>query len=397
MMEPMTKALCCLLLTAIAATSQQITVPLILEGNAPIVEFELPTSSGGVRKARFLVDTGGGAVLLGSKVMADVGAKPSGPEVKEEGETMVPLSPLRIRLSGMDLDLSGVWIGGQPASKWIGIRNEAEGLIPARLLRHYDVVFDYPARRFTLAKPGTVKPQGVKIKTPISSDSGFPRIELQIAGSTYGFLLDTGASFTMISRAVLDRWAKENPAWPTAVGATGFANMFGGPRENEALMLRIPELTHDSLVVKDAAAVSRPEGTFEKWMSGMMTAPIVGSVAGNVLRDFRVTIDYQNGFAYFERSGNTSDADLISVGLVLTGKPGESLVVTGLSSNASPDVKNVVRTGDKLIAVNGIPVSGRPLAAAAEVLCGAPGSTKHLTVERDGKSITVNVPVKTLL
>jgi len=43
-----------------------------LEGNAPIVELELAKESGGVRKARFLVDAGGEAVIIGSKVMADI-------------------------------------------------------------------------------------------------------------------------------------------------------------------------------------------------------------------------------------------------------------------------------------------------------------------------------------
>jgi len=33
-------------------------------------------------------------------------------------------------------------------------------------------------------------------------------------------------------------------------------------------------------------------GTFERYMSSMMTAPIVGSLAGNVLRGFRVELDY---------------------------------------------------------------------------------------------------------
>jgi len=161
-------------------------------------------------------------------------------------------------------------------------------------------------------------------------------------------------SITMISRIVMDRWANENPAWPRAVGAIGFANMFDGGMENGALMLRIPEFKIGSLVVKEAAAVSRPDGTFEKWMSGMMTAPIVGSVAGNVLRDFRVAIDCKDGLAYFERSGDSSDVDLVSIGLVLSGRPGGALVVTGVSSNAGVDVRNCVRTGDKAIAVDGV-------------------------------------------
>jgi hypothetical protein len=37
---------------------------------------------------------------------------------------------------------------------------------------------------------------------------------------------------------------------------------------------------------------SQREGVFEHWMSSLMTAPIVGSLAGNVLGQLRVELDY---------------------------------------------------------------------------------------------------------
>jgi hypothetical protein len=40
------------------------------------------------------------------------------------------------------------------------------------------------------------------------------------------------------------------------------------------------------------------QGTFETYMSRMMTAPIVGSLAGNVLKRFRVDLDYPNAKLY---------------------------------------------------------------------------------------------------
>ena len=44
--------------------------------------------------------------------------------------------------------------------------------------------------------------------------------------------------------------------------------------------------------------VSQREGTFERRMSRMMSAPIVGSLAGNVLKLFRVELDYPNAKLY---------------------------------------------------------------------------------------------------
>jgi hypothetical protein len=393
----MWKHLAIVIISTASASAQTVSVPLILEGNAPIVELEVLGPSGVVRKARFLVDTGGGSLILGSKLMADTGAQSIGPAMKEEGERIQALKPLTVRLGGMDLDLSGVRIFGMPDQPRTISRNDAEGLFPASLLRHYHVVFDYPARKFTLAKPGSVKPQGEKIATPIAKGSGFPRLEMQIGDKTYGFLLDTGASFTMISRTLMDEWARQNPAWPAATGAVGFANMSGNKNESDALMLRCPEWKVGSFVIKDPAAVSRPAGTFEKWMSDMMTAPIIGSVAGNVLRDFRVEIDYENGYTYLERSGNSRDTDLVTVGLVLSAGTNGALVVTGISSSAGADVKSNVRAGDHLIAVDDVPLNGKPLAAAALALQGKPDVPKRVKLQRGAESVMVTVSPKSII
>lgn len=157
----------------------------------PIIELEFPMQSGKLSKARFIVDTGGGALLLGNKLMAELRAKADGPPIEDEGSPIQPLIPMQVELGGMALDLTGTSVAGLPASEWPGPRNEAEGIIPASLLRHYDVVFDYPGHKFSLGKTGSIEFQGTKVPAPISSDAGFPRIEATIAGSKFGFLLDT--------------------------------------------------------------------------------------------------------------------------------------------------------------------------------------------------------------
>jgi predicted aspartyl protease len=389
------KAVCGLLLVWLCTSAQGASAPLIVEGNAPIVELEFQTPSGSPRMARFLIDTGGGAFILGSKLMADIGAQPTGPASKEDG--FVPLRPMAAKLGGMELNLSDAEPCGKPDSQWLDSRNEREGLIPGQLLRHYDMVLDYPGRRFTLSSPGTSRPQGVEFNTPISSPSGFPRIEAEIGGKSYGFLLDTGASFTMISQTAMEEWAKENPAWPSADGAVGFANMFGGKVDGAALMLRVAKLKLGPIALTGVAAVSRPDGIFEQWMSSMMTAPIVGSIGGNVLRDFRVEIDYAAGKTYLSQSGTSVDEDLVSVGLVLLAKQGESPVISAVSSNAAPDVKAGVHVGDTLLAVDDVVLAGKPLAAAALQLQGKAGTSKRLKLMRDGKAVTVTVTVKDLL
>ena len=43
---------------------------------------------------------------------------------------------------------------------------------------------------------------------------------------------------------------------------------------------------------------SQDTGTFEEMISSSMTAPVVGSLAGNVLKRFRVDLDYPNQKLY---------------------------------------------------------------------------------------------------
>ena len=137
--------------------------------------------------------------------------------------TFAPLAAGNVRLGdALPIDLAGVLTLAQIGSARMNARDDAEGLVPGRLLRKYRVIFDYPAKTFTMARPGTVTPRGERLPAPIGW-TGFPRIELTIAGETQGFLLDTGATYTMISRAVLDRWTAAQPAWPRAIGAVGMA------------------------------------------------------------------------------------------------------------------------------------------------------------------------------
>ena len=67
-----------------------------------------------------------------------------------------------------------------------------EGTGLSELLAYYEAVREYPA-------PVLVKPAG-DVKIPITEKSGLLWIPVSINGKTYDFILDTGASFTMISQ-----------------------------------------------------------------------------------------------------------------------------------------------------------------------------------------------------
>lgn len=200
-----------------AATSG--TVPIDLRDNRVFVQLTCVRPDGSLRQARFQVDSGGGSVILSESLSHDLALKSIASPSQEDGETFQPVTSPEIRIVEMPLNLSDVSTIVTVGSKGeFSPGSGAEGFFPARLLRKYEVVFDYPARQFTVAQPGALKPRGVPVRSPIGANSGFPRIELTVDGEKYGFLLDTGAAYTMISQTLIDKWnAKHRPyvnIWP---------------------------------------------------------------------------------------------------------------------------------------------------------------------------------------
>jgi predicted aspartyl protease len=376
---------------------QSATVPLHFENNRPHIDLEFTRPDGTLRRARFILDTGGGGFLMAESLARDIGLKPSGPEFKAEGKRMAPASPPPAKVGGMPLGLEKARALILLGQNYVIEGDPAEGMFPGHVLKRYHVVFDYPAGQFTLAQPGTIKPRGTRLVSPVGTPSGFPRIELKIGDETHGFLLDTGATFTMVSRELLERWAKLHPQWKRITGAVGAANMIGGPMESEALIMRLPRLNWGPFQVESIGAVSRPKGVFENYMSKMTRAPIVGALGGNVLRAFRIEIDYAAGDTYVEMTGVTEANDLDTVGLTLEPKADGGYVVASISQTSDGQLLKSVRQGDRLIKVDQLETRGASLAAVIAALRGKPGEPRRLTLERDRKSFTVKTTVTRML
>jgi len=275
-----------------------VTVPLLVEGNRPFVEITFRRSDGSMRRARFLVDSGGGGFLLVEPLARDLGLQ-WGETTPEEGmEFAAATVPPNAFVGEFPLDLDA-----KRVAVVIGTDNilphaapgHAEGMFPGHLLARYHVVFDYPNEMFTLARPGVLTPRGSALPMPVSKEQGFPRTEIEVDGATHGFLVDTGASFTMVSEVLLKSWSAAHPDWPRHVGAMGEATTLGGMTLETMF---VPGGRWGAHQLQELGVVSQREGTFERYMSSMMTAPIVGALAGNVLKHFRVELDYANETLY---------------------------------------------------------------------------------------------------
>jgi hypothetical protein len=207
-----------------------VTVPMSVEGNAPMITLAFKTPQGGLRPARFLFDSGGGAIILGDGLAKDIGLKSKGAVLSKDGEQYQEVDLPTAFVGEMPVDLrtskAFVHVG---ASSFMHNRVDVDGMLPGKALEPYQIVLDYPQHRFSVGEAGTFPHQGEKLPRPYIASSGHPRLDVGIDGIKYGFLLDTGTQITLMREDVLKQWAKEHPDWPRSTGAAGPANDGGDP------------------------------------------------------------------------------------------------------------------------------------------------------------------------
>ncbi len=363
-----------------------VTIPMQLELDRPYIDVTLVGSGGQAVRAHAWVDTGGGAILFSAGLARELGLKAAGKPIHEEGHALAPVDVPVVRMGGEVIKLAKgeAFISIDEPETLSG--SDAQMQLPGRMLREHVVTFDYPAHAFTVADHNRADVSGTPVKASIGK-SGMPVVWLSVAGRTEGFLLDTGGQFNMVSLAKLRDWARRNPTWRQVTGAYGPANMLLA-QETHGVMLRIGEMKWGPFAIHDAAAVSRPAGVYEKWMSQMLGQPVIGSMGGNVLRDFRITIDYPDGKVYLQRQSAPSHAPLAMVGLTLIHAPQGGYAVVGTAAG----VQNI-HAGDRLVAVDGHEITGTPYFRVVAWLSGKPGETRTLGVIRDGKPVTVRATV----
>jgi hypothetical protein len=258
-------------------------------------------------KLRLLADTGGG--LFVTQTAAERCGLVTSWSIGRG--RVVRLHPLR----------SDAWIPEPVGAEcWIPVKaTEGDGMLGQRWFAGGIWTFDYPQKKLIL-NPAPYRPSAHQLAHRL--DLGFPtflgirsgnhpRFVVTIDGQKVESLLDTGATLRLTEAAakqiadghareratsfvaakVFDRWRKNHPNWRVVEKA----------EENTSLaIIEVPMIQVAGFEVGPAWFTRRPDAAHQ-WMSTFMDQPIVASIGGNVLRHFRVTIDYPAANAYFER------------------------------------------------------------------------------------------------
>lgn len=343
----------------------------------------IATISVGGHAARAVVDTAGTALCLRQSLADDLGL-----EIYEwlddDGSAVSVREPPELRVGDLVLDTEGLVAYGFDDVRPLGLEAlQADLLLPASVLRRQHVVLDDPAGEMVVGAPGSIERRGVAIPTSADPDTGVILTSVEVDGEAFELVLDTALSCSLAIDGLLQAWQGDHPDWPASVAAVGPGNLTGALAEARVPMLRVPLVTWGPFQVPEVAFAWRGVGD----VAGE------GALGGNVLRIFRLDIDYTDGTVRVEQGAPFPDNDAELVGVVLAaGDDGwmVSATVSGLED---------VRPGDVLLAVDGDPTRGRSLPDVLDLLRGTPGDRHELALRRPGEDDPrqVNVPVLRLL
>ncbi|HTU50507.1 MAG TPA: hypothetical protein VMF56_07920 [Acidobacteriaceae bacterium] len=372
-----------------------VTFPMSVVGNTPIVTLTFNRPGGDIRTARFIFDSGGGAIIFDQGLANDLGLLPEGPIIASQGERYRRVHVPAAFAGGMPIDFGASHAFVHLGTNSFTNRVAVEGMLPGKAFEHYQVVLDYPRQLFSIGEPRSLQHRGTKLACPYIASSGHPMIEVGLDRAKYEFLLDTGSNISLARVGMLKKWSKEHPNWPTSIGAAGPAND-GAASDADAFLLRIPALQLGAFRLTQIVAASRSDETYSP-TSYETPAPIIGALGGNVLSRFRVEIDYPDHLLFLEPSGRKNADDFDTVGLVLSTNAAGQLVVRAVSSTASAVTRRNVQPGDIIVSISGFDKAPRTLMKAVEALSGAVGERKQLRILRHGKPMRVTVTVARIL
>ena len=276
-----------------------------------------------------------------------------------------------------------------------------EAVLPAGLLQRYRVTLDYGARTLSLDPTGGPPPQGMAVPIRVNPSTGFATVDATIGGERRALTIDAGGSFSALRLGLAEGLARRHPDWLRSEGGVGEANATLGPSDATAPVLRVPEVRLGPLSLAPfdimGFGVPGPVGAvvtpaFWRYYSDKAAERVDGWVAGNVLKSFRLTLDYPHRMSWWSQERPLDTSELDQVGLVLS-RNGRVVTVAGIArKNGRPTVAGVL-PGDRLLSIDGRAVLGLTRGQLLADLHGQPGQMLDFIVSRKGEQIKVRAPV----
>lgn len=334
------------------------------------------------RATRVLVDTAGAELCI-TRSLADeldltVHEWIDGPD----GAPVAVVDPPALVVGDATLDVDGLVAYAFDDVRPLGLAaRRADVLVPATVLRRHHVVLDDPAGTMQVGPPGSLERRGVAMPVSVDATTGVFLTSVDVDGDLVDVAIDTAVGCCLAPDGLVRRWQTAHPGWAASASAIGPANVTGLPVEALVPMVRVPLVQWGSF--------SLPEVAFA-WRAGDIGTP--GSLGGNLLRLFRLDLDWSAGSVRSEQGEPFGADGTEQVGVVLAldddGSYAIAATVSGLDG---------VHPGDQLVAVDGRAVDGVALPDVLALLQGAAGDRHELSLHRGEEALVVSAPVLRLL
>jgi len=376
-------------------------VPFIFDDNRIFAELVFVRPDGTLRKVYSFVDLGTPVLVLDEKLRKELQIDHSKPLVIRVGE-------LEVQVDGSAVETdTGLGMTGPNGKRTVAV----EAVLPGSVLKNYQVILDYAKRTITMARPNTLKPDGVVVPCQVNGKTGLISANITIGGQSYALAVDSGSAYSWVRNDVAQKWVTEHPDWKKGTGAIGEANMQTrtGGAEARATVLRLPAVELGPLHLEQigmlgispeappfppAPGAKEVQGNFFDWYSKKAPEPVIGWLGGNVLKGFRVTIDFPNHMTYWERQNELDPHDLDQVGITLETRDNEKgYFIAGIVEKDGKATVEGVPLGDKLVQVDDLRLEGATRGAIFSALHGKPGAARVLVLERNGKLLTVSATI----
>lgn len=238
-------------------------------------------------------------------------------------ERLVRLPALRIGGRGFRAD------GPQASTPHVALREglppdgvETDGVLGAGWFHGSTWTLDHPGRAIVLREDGDLPLHSDRERIPLelarSAEGGplpsVPLVRLTVAGVEVAAVVATGSAavltdaataavgdlrparraMTRLSATTFDAWRAEHPDWRVVEGAEAGT---GEP------LLEVRGLRVADAVIERAWVLRTPDDGLEARLGAPAAAPAAILLGGDILREFRVTLDFVGGVAIFEPGG----------------------------------------------------------------------------------------------
>jgi hypothetical protein len=385
-------------MVTVGPDSAPVTVPIIVEGDQILVGIDVVRPDGSTNPILADINMGGPKPYLQEHLYRDL-------QIGEGHAFSYRIGGIRVSVDGrMVIKMDDA---AYPERQFwpFFFTHRVEAMLNAGILQQFEIALDYQDKTMTLASPGSLAPEGVPVPIHWNEDSGLVTVDLTVDGQRYPVVIDGGGGYTWVRPSVAAKFLAAHPDWQHAEGAVGPANynMVDYAIEKQGTMIRIPEISIGPMPVHNLGAMATGpalgwpldiwfrEIVFDLWQKNA-PEPVIGWLGANVLKHYRLTIDYRNRMSYWLKKSDFDPHELDQVGLTLVYEKGDYRIGGIVKKSGKPTVEGV-EAGDKIIAIDDKPVAGWSRDQIFGALHGRAGDSHRLTIERDGKSMALMLPV----